>query len=96
MIDAKTVHEEMLREDPQYAREYVALGDEFALVDTLVRARNANGLTQSQVAERLGVAQPAVARIESGRNVSLKTLRRYAGALGCRLEVRLVPAKPTR
>jgi len=93
MIDSKTVHQAMLRDDPEYAREYETLGEEFALVETLVRARNAHGLTQSQVAERLGVAQPAVARIESGRNVSLKTLRRYAGALGCRLEVHLVPAK---
>jgi len=93
MIDAKTVHQGMLRDYPEYAREYEALGEEFALVETLVRTRNAHGLTQSQVAERLGVAQPAIARIESGRNVSLKTLRRYAGALGCRLEVRLVPTK---
>ena len=93
MIDAKTVHQAMLRDDPEYAREYEALGEEFALVETLVSARNAHGLTQLQVAERLGVAQPAIARIESGRNVSLKTLRRYAGALGCRLEAHLVPAK---
>ncbi|MBI5520338.1 MAG: helix-turn-helix transcriptional regulator [Desulfovibrio sp.] len=93
MIDAKTVHKRMLREDADYAREYEALGDEFALAETLVRARSARGLTQTQVAERLGVAQPAVARIESGRNVSLKTLRRYAGALGCRVELRLVPSK---
>lgn len=93
MIDAKTLHEDMLREDAEYRSEYEALAEEFALVETLVRARNAHGLTQTQVADRLGVAQPAVARIESGRNVSLKTLRRYAGALGCKLEVRLVPAK---
>jgi len=59
----------------------------------MIKARIANGLTQAQVAERLGVAQLAVARIESGKNVSLKTLRRYAGALGCKLDVSFRPAK---
>lgn len=93
MKDAKRVHADMMRNDAEYRREYEALGEEFSLVEAMIQARLAHGLTQAQVAERLGVAQPAVARIESGKNVSLKTLRRYAGALGCKLEVRLRPAE---
>ena len=91
MIEAKSIHAGMMREDPEYRQEYEALGEEFALVEAMIQARLAHGLTQAQVAERLGVAQPAIARIESGRNVSLKTLRRYAGAIGCKLDVSFRP-----
>jgi DNA-binding XRE family transcriptional regulator len=93
MKNVKLVHEEMMQHDPDYRVEYQKMGEEFALVDAMIKARLANGLTQAQVAERLGVAQPAVARIESGKNVSLKTLRRYAGAIGCKLDVSFRPAK---
>ena len=73
--------------------EYEKLGDEFALLDEFLKARAAQGLTQAQVAEKIGTTQSAVARMESGRgkhSPSLATLSRYAEALGCKLEVRLV------
>ena len=73
--------------------EYEKLGDEFALLDEFLRARAAQGLTQAQVAERIGTTQSAVARMESGsgkHSPSLATLTKYANALGCKLEVRLV------
>ena len=73
--------------------EYEKLGDEFALLDEFLRARAAQGLTQAQVAEKIGTTQSAVARMESGsgkHSPSLATLTKYANALGCKLEVRLV------
>ena len=73
--------------------EYDRLGDEFTLLDQFLRARAAAGLTQAQVAERIGTTQSAIARLESGagrHQPSLGTLRKYARALGCRLELRLV------
>lgn len=73
--------------------EFDQLGDEFSLLDEFLRARAAQGLTQAQVAERIGTTQSAVARMESGRgkhSPSLATLSRYADALGCKLEIRLV------
>ena len=73
--------------------EYEALTDEFALLDEFLKARAAQGLTQAQVAEKIGTTQSAVARMESGsgrHSPSLATLSRYAQALGCKLEVRLV------
>jgi len=73
--------------------EFEALSDEFALLDEFLRARAAQGLTQAQVAERIGTTQSAVARMESGsgkHSPSLATLTKYADALGCKLEVRLV------
>lgn len=73
--------------------EYEALTDEFALLDEFLKARAAQGLTQAQVAEKIGTTQSAVARMESGsgrHSPSLATLSKYAQALGCKLEVRLV------
>ena len=69
------------------------LGDEYALLDEFLKARAEQGLTQVQVAEKIGTTQSAVARMESGRgkhSPSLATLSKYAEALGCKLEVRLV------
>jgi len=80
--------------------EYEKLADEFSLLDEFLKARAAQGLTQAQVAEKIGTTQSAVARMESGsgkHSPSLATLTKYADVLGCKLEVRLVrrtrPAK---
>jgi len=80
--------------------EFEKLGYEFALWDEFLKARAAQGLTQAHVAQKIGTTQSAVARMESGsgkHSPSLATLAKYADALGCKLEVRLVrkprPAK---
>lgn len=73
--------------------EYEKLADEFSLLDEFLKARAAQGLTQAQVAKKIGTTQSAVARMESGRgkhSPSLATLTKYADALECKLEVRLV------
>ena len=78
---------------PDVKREYDRLAEEFELVDEILKARAAAGLTQAEVAARIGTTQSAVARLESaiGRHSpSLATLRRYASALGYKLQVRLV------
>ena len=80
---------------PGFRREWKAIGEEFATLDALLEARRAAGLTQAEVAERMGVAQSALARIEASltsqrHSPSLATLRKYAAAVGRRLEIRLV------
>ena len=73
--------------------QFDELGEEYALLDEFLKARANQGLTQAQVAEKIGTTQSAVARMESGRgkhSPSLATLSKYAEALGCKLEVRLV------
>ena len=73
--------------------EFEKTADEYALLDEFLKARAAQGLTQAQVAEKIGTTQSAVARMESGKgkhSPSLATLTKYADALECRLEVRLV------
>jgi DNA-binding XRE family transcriptional regulator len=64
--------------------------EEGALLDALLKARFAAGLTQAQVAERMGTQAPAVARLERSlatgkHSPSLSTLRKYAKACGKRL-----------
>lgn len=83
---------------PEVRREYARLGDEFAFLDEILKARAAAGLSQAEVAKRIGTTQSAVARLESaggGHSPSIITLQRYASALGCKLQVRLVKDRET-
>ena len=79
------------RADVRHA--YDELEDEFSFLRQILAARASVGLTQAQVAARIGTTQSAVARLESGahkHSPSIATLQRYARALGFRLDVRLV------
>lgn len=82
--------------DPKFKAEYDALDEEFTLLDEVLKARKRAGLTQAEIAARMGTKAPAVARIESGggskrHSPSIATLRRYAAAVGCKLKIELVP-----
>jgi transcriptional regulator with XRE-family HTH domain len=79
--------------------EYDRLGNEFVFPDEFLKARTAAGITQAEIAQRIGTTQSAIARLESGggkHSPSLATLQKYAHALGCRLELRLISAMATR
>lgn len=82
---------------PEVKAAYDALADEFAFLDEVLKARAESGLTQAEVAERIGTTQSAVARLESAapkHSPSIATLQKYAKALGYRVEVRLVKTRP--
>lgn len=80
-----------LMDSPEFRAEYEKADAEFAVIEALVRARMEAGLTQTEVAERIGTTQSAIARLEGGGiSPSLATLRRYAEATGTRLQVSLV------
>jgi DNA-binding XRE family transcriptional regulator len=81
--------------DPKFKVAYDALEDEFAALAALLQARTQAGLTQAEVASRMGVSQPVLARIESSlgkqdHSPSLNTLRRYANACGMKLIIQMV------
>jgi ribosome-binding protein aMBF1 (putative translation factor) len=79
--------------DPRVRAEYDALAPEFEIAAELVRARVRAGLSQAELAARMGTSQSAVARLESGQTLpSTKTLLRYAKATGSKLHVRLSAA----
>lgn len=89
MIDLADLKTRLLN-DPEIRTEYEALETEYALARELIAARTRAGLSQEQVAERMGTSQSTVARLESGRTLpSLRTLDRYARATGSRAVVRL-------
>jgi transcriptional regulator with XRE-family HTH domain len=65
---------------------------EFDLMLEISKARARSGLTQAEIARRMGTTQSAVARLETERLPSLRTLKRYAEAVGMKLVVRLEPS----
>jgi ribosome-binding protein aMBF1 (putative translation factor) len=78
--------------DPDNKAAYDALEPEFNLARKLIAARAAAGLSQAEVAERMGTKQSEVSRIESGRqNISIEKLARFADAVGAKLDIRLDP-----
>ena len=96
MLTHKELVKKMLRR-PAVKAAYDTQVEEFAWFDELLRARRRAGLTQGEVAARMGTKTPAVARLEAGggkrgHSPSLVTLRKYARAVGCRLEIRLRPS----
>jgi DNA-binding XRE family transcriptional regulator len=85
------------KQRPGFAEAYESLELEYALAGQMLKARAKAGLTQDAVAERMGTTKSAISRLEAaGRHApSLATLKKYAAAVGCELQVKLVPQKPT-
>jgi transcriptional regulator with XRE-family HTH domain len=78
---------------PDVKKAYDELAEEFAFLDEVLKARTESGLTQAEVAARVGTTQSAIARLESAESKhspSIATLQKYARALGYRVEVKLV------
>ena len=72
----------------KYRKEYEALEEEFVLAPAVIDARNGAGLTQQELARKMGITQPVVALLESGRSrPSLRTLERLARATRSRLVI---------
>jgi predicted transcriptional regulator len=80
-----------LMADEEFRREYEGLDEEFSVAAQLIEARMKANLTQDEVARRMGTTQSVVARLESGSPLpSLRSLKRYASAIGGKLEIRVV------
>jgi transcriptional regulator with XRE-family HTH domain len=86
--------------EPEFKAVYDELETEFKLLRELLLARQRAGLTQADVAKKMGTKSPAVTRLETTlsdnrHSPTIATLKRYARAVGCRLEVHLVPTETT-
>lgn len=79
-----------------FTEAYDALAVDYQLVQQMLKARTRAGLTQEAVAGLMGTTKSVVSRLEAGGKhaPSLTTLKRYANAVGCALQIRLVPHKP--
>ena len=86
---------ERARKRKGFSEAYDGLEDEYALVRELLTARAQAGLTQEEVATSMGTTKSAVSRLESAgqHSPSVSTLQKYAEAVGCEVEIRLVPAR---
>jgi DNA-binding XRE family transcriptional regulator len=79
--------------DPAARVGYDALAPEFDMARELIAARARAGLTQADVAQRMGTTQSVVAGLEGGRRIpSMRTVQRYAQAVGGRAVVRIETA----
>lgn len=70
--------------------------EEYALLDQMLAARKAAGMSQADVAAKMGTKATAISRLESAlasgkHSPSIDTLRRYAEATGQKLEIRFIP-----
>lgn len=92
MKTLKTLKRDMLA-DAATSAEYDTITDEFAIARELIAARSRAGLSQSEVAQRMGTTQSVVARLESGkRPPSMRTVERFAQAVGGHAVLRIETA----
>jgi len=90
--DFKTLKGQWLK-DPEVRKEYDALKAEFKLAEDIIRARAKAKMTQAELARRIGTKSSAISRLESPNygKASISMLKKVAQALGCELQIRLVP-----
>lgn len=91
----KQMFSKMLKNSAVKAEAAKLNREELAILDEILAARKKAGLSQAQIAKRMGTQAPAIARLESSlatgkHSPSLSTLRKYAAALGKRVELHLV------
>ena len=90
--DFKKLRDQWLK-DPKVRKEYEALKAEFQLAEEIIKARAKAKMTQAELARRIGTKSTAISRLESPNSgrASISILKKVAQALGCELQIRLVP-----
>ena len=77
--------------NPEVKKEYDALEAEYAIIKSIIDARKIAGITQKELAERTGINQADISKLENGNgNPSLRTLQRLAAGLGKTLKIEFV------
>ena len=78
--------------DPALKAEYDALEPEFSVIQAMIDARKAAGLTQKQLADKTGIAQSDISKLETGSaSPSLRTLQRLAQGMGMKMKIEFIP-----
>ena len=90
--DFRTLKDLWLK-DPEVRKEYDALKAEFQLAEEIIKARAKAKMTQAKLAKRIGTKSIAISRLESPNygKAAIAMLKKVAQALGCELQIRLVP-----
>lgn len=91
MTNYKDYLNEQLQNE-EFKEEWEAIEPEFSIIQAMIDARKNAGMTQKELAEKTGIAQGDISKLESGSaNPSLKTLQRLAAGMGMRLKLEFVP-----
>ena len=86
-----------LMADSETKAEYEALRPQYEIVSQIIKARDEQGIKQAQLAERTGIRQSNISRLEGGNyNPSLDFLSRVANGLGMELHIELRPSESIR
>jgi predicted transcriptional regulator len=79
-------------QNPQFAKEYDAIQPEMNVIRAIVDARTSQNLTQKELAERTGINQADISKLENGtRNPSINLLKRLAEGMDMVLKIEFVP-----
>lgn len=79
-------------QDAEFKQEYDDLQPEFDVIRAIVDARTSQNLTQKQLAERTGINQADISKLENGtRNPSMNLLKRLADGMGMALKIEFIP-----
>jgi len=92
-IKGKTLEEHIAKhmKNPEFKKAWHDLDPEFELIKSMIKAREKQGLTQAELAKRIGTKQPALSRLERGgfKKATVETLKKIADALNARLVIKL-------
>ena len=79
-------------ENEEFKKEYEAIQPEMDVIRAIVDARTSQNLTQKELAERTGINQADISKLENGtRNPSINLLKRLADGMGMALKIEFVP-----
>ena len=85
-------YKEIKMKDPEFARAYEEIKPEMSVIRAMIEARLSQNLTQKELAERTGISQTEISKLENGtRNPSIKLLQRLADGMGMVLNVTFTP-----
>ena len=95
MVNKMSEFRDLLNEqlkDPEFKKEWDDIQPEMDVIRAMIDNRIAQNLTQKELAERTGINQADISKLENGtRNPSLKTLKRLAAGMGMALKIEFVP-----
>ena len=81
-------------QDEEFKKEYEAIQPEMDVIRAIVDARTSQNMTQKELAERTGINQADISKLENGtRNHSVNLLKRLAYGMGMSLKIEFVPKR---
>ena len=85
-------YKEMQMENPEFVKEYESIQPEMDVIRAIIEARTSQNNTQKELAERTGINQADISKLENGtRNPSVNLLKRLADGMGMVLKIEFVP-----